>query len=87
MAVLLAIHALVFSFRAKMCDTQPGIYENSHLAGILCFTGGRVKARVAHLTRGRRYPEEETRDVSGASKTSIKASLTASLKGALCGDG
>lgn len=79
-----------------MCDTQPGIYEKSHLAGILCFTGGgRAKGgRVAHLTGrerkahrvteskegGERHPEEETRDVSEASESSIKTSLTASLK-------
>lgn len=54
MAVALAMHAFIFSFQAKMCDMQPGIYENSHLAGILCFTGGTAKDRVAHLTGGKK---------------------------------
>lgn len=34
-----------------------------------------------------RYPEDETRDVSEVSESSIKTSLTASLKGALCREG
>lgn len=44
-AVVSAMHAFVFCFPAKMCDTQPGIYESSHLAGILRFTGGRAKGK------------------------------------------
>lgn len=29
----------------NVCDTQPGIYENSHLAGILCFTRRKSKRK------------------------------------------
>lgn len=40
------------------------------------------------MERGaQRYPEEETRDITDASESSIKTSLTARLKEALCGEG
>lgn len=95
-----------FTFKAKICDKQPGIYETCHLAGILCFTGWRAKEKewliradnIVKKWKGNRgnkqksKKRQKTSDRGGKKKLeprrrSIKASLTTSLKGALCEEG